>query len=112
VDSTWPGKELLDITHLNSRAIVRINQQHPLLSGIYSELKALADRDPKEVDPADAVEDAVKLARKAKVTIDLLLMAYVKAESMGSSPEEDYGELRSDWGRFASTYLREAFKGA
>ena len=112
VDSTWPGKELLDITHLNSHAIVKVNQQHPLLSGIYAELKALADRDPKEVDPADAVEDAVKLARKAKVTIDLLLMAYVKAESMSSSPEEDYGELRSDWGRFASTYLREAFKGA
>lgn len=112
VDSAWPGKELLDVTHLNARAVVKVNQQHPLLSGVYSELKALADRDPQEIDPTDAVEDAVKLARKAKVTIDLLLMAYVKAESMSPSPEEDYGELRSDWGRFASTYLREAFKAA
>lgn len=108
VDDAWPGKELLEITHLNERAVVKLNQQHPLLSGVYSELKALADRDPTEVDSADAVE----LARKAKVTIDLLLMAYAKAESMSSSPEEAYGELRSDWGRFASTYLREAFKGA
>lgn len=106
VDGAWPGKEMLDITHLNNRAIVQINQRHPLFAGVYSELKALADREATEVDPADAIE----LARNAKAAIELLLMAYAKAESMSPSPEETFGELRSDWGRFASTYLREALK--
>jgi hypothetical protein len=68
----------------------------------------MADADPPDVDPGRAVE----VARKAKVAIDLILMAYVKAESMSASPDEKYGDLRSDWGRFIASYMGEAFKAS
>jgi hypothetical protein len=40
----------------------------------------------------------------------VLLMGYAKAENMSPHPEDAYGDLRSDWGRFTWTYLREALK--
>lgn len=106
LDGGWPGKELMEITHLNGKAVIRLNTQHPFVTAIYSELKALADRDATEVEGSEAIE----LARRTKLAIDLLLMGYAKAENVSPSPEEKYGELRSDWGRFTSTYLREALK--
>ncbi len=106
LDGGWPGKELMEITHLNGKAVIRLNSQHPFVSVVYTDLKSLADRDATEVEGSEAVE----LARRTKLAIDLLLMGYAKAENICPSPEERYDELRSDWGRFTSTYLREALK--
>ena len=106
LDGGWPGKELLEITHLNGRAVIRLNTQHPFVSGVYTDLKAKGDRDATEIDGGEAID----LARRTKLAVDLLLMAYAKAENMSPSPEDVYDDLRSDWGRFTWTYLREAFK--
>jgi len=106
VDHSWPGKELMQIDHFNGGAILLLNKKHPFIADVYSGIKALANRDEAEVDPADAIE----LARQTEAAIDLFLMAYAKAENMHPDPEEAYGDLRSDWGRFCSAYLREAFK--
>jgi hypothetical protein len=35
VPETWPGQELLEIKHLGSNAIVRINLQHPFYTEVY-----------------------------------------------------------------------------
>jgi len=45
-----------------------------------------------------------------EMAIDLLFMAYAKAENMHSDPDEAYGDLRSDWGRFTSAYVRDALR--
>jgi hypothetical protein len=106
LDGGWPGKELLEITHLNGKAVIRLNSQHPFVGGVYTDLGVLADRDATEVDGSEAID----LARRTKLAIDVLLMGYAKAENMSPHPEDAYGDLRSDWGRFTWTYLREALK--
>jgi hypothetical protein len=106
VDHSWPGKELMQIDHRNGGAIILLNQKHPFIADIYSGIKAMANRDEAEVDPADAIE----LARRTEAALDVLLIAYAKAENMHPDPEEAFGDLCSDWGRFCSTYLRQTFK--
>lgn len=66
----------------------------------------MAATDPADLDPADAVA----LLKKLDVGVDLLLMAYAKAENMHADPEDAYGDLRSHWGLFSAGLLREALK--
>jgi hypothetical protein len=106
VDGSWPGKELFDITHLNGKAIVKVNHRHPFIREIYDPVKALAGRDQTEVSGTEAVE----MARKVENGLDVLLMAYAKAENMHRDPDGAYSELRSYWGQFTQAYVREVLK--
>jgi hypothetical protein len=106
VDGSWPGKELFEITHLNGKAIIRINHRHPFIREIYDPLKELADRDPTDVD----AEEAIRLAMRAEVGLDILFMAYAKAENLHPDPDSVYGDLRSYWGQNAHAYTREALQ--
>ncbi|WP_027356611.1 ATP-binding protein [Desulfofundulus thermocisternus] len=106
VDGSWPGKELLEIIHLNGRAILKINHRHPFIRDIYEPIKKYAGTDPASVDPADLVQ----LVRKVEGAIDVLLMAYAKAENMHPNPEDAYADLRSYWGQFSAAYVRELLK--
>lgn len=106
VDSTWPGKELLDITHLNGKAIVKMNHGHPFVREVYDSARTMASRTADEVDPAEAV----RFARRVETGIDLLLMAYAKAENMHREPDQAFSDLRSYWGQSAAAYVTEAFK--
>lgn len=105
VDRTWPGKELLDITHLNGKAIVALNHGHPFVREVYDAARAMATQSADEVDPAEAV----RFARKVEVGIDVLLMAYAKAENMHRDPETQFSDLRMYWGQSAAAYVSEAF---
>jgi hypothetical protein len=107
IDGDWPGKELFEISHLNGKAIFKINHRHPFVREVYDPLKKVAK------DGADGLDndDLVELARKAEVAIDVLFLAYAKAENMHRYPDEQYDELRSYWGQFTHAYLREALKG-
>jgi hypothetical protein len=106
VDGAWPGKELVDIVHLNGKAIVKVNHRHPFIREIYEPVKEAAAKDPSEVDPAELV----RLSRKIEGAVDVLLMAYAKAENMHSNPDEAYSELRTDWGKFTAAYVYELLK--
>lgn len=105
VDSSWPGKELFDITHLNGRAIVKINHRHPFIKEIYDPLKEVANN-KSELD----AEEIVEIARKVETAIDVLFMAYAKAENLHSNPDDAYSDLRTQWGYFTAAYVREALK--
>lgn len=107
VDLDWPGKELLDITHLNGKAIVKVNTRHPFIREVYQPVKELADKDPSQLDAPQVLE----LARKIEVALDVLFMAYAKAENMDADPETRYGDLRSYWGQFTAAYVAEALRG-
>ena len=106
IDADWPGKELLDIRHLTGKAIARINLRHPAMVELVVPAKRLAEIDPEELDPHEA---SLQLKRLG-LAIDLLLLAYAKAENMHPDPEEAYSELRSHWGLFAAGLVREAVK--
>jgi hypothetical protein len=107
IDHDWPGKELLDITHLNGRAVVKINRRHPFIREIYLPLKELADKDPSQV----AADDVLELARKVDVALDILFMAYAKAENMDAEADVKYADLRTYWGQFTAAYIVEALRG-
>ena len=103
VDRTWPGKEMLDITHLNGKAIVILNHGHPFIRDVYDAAKSMAGRSADEVDPAEAL----RFARKMKIGFDLLFMAYAKGENMHPNADSYYGELRMFWGQAAASYITE-----
>jgi len=42
------------------------------------------------------------------VALDVLFIAYAKAENLHPDPDETYGDLRSQWGIAAAAYVREA----
>jgi hypothetical protein len=103
VDAQWPGKELLDIVHLNGKAIVKVNNRHPFFADFVIPLKAMAAMEADDLDK----NEASRLLKKLPAAIDLLLLAYAKAENMHEDAEEVYSELRSHWGLFANGLLRE-----
>jgi len=106
VDEGWPGKELFEITHLNGKAILKLNHRHPFMREIYDPLKELAGRDAEKINP----EEAIALAMKAADGLDVLFMAYAKAENLHSDPEKAYGDLQTYWGQNAYAFTREVLR--
>jgi hypothetical protein len=102
VDASWPGKELIDITHLNARAVVRLNQRHPFIREIYDPVKKIADNGVEDLSDGDIVD----LARKIETALDILIMAYAKAENLHNDPSI-FDNLRAYWGQHAHAYMRE-----
>jgi hypothetical protein len=100
VDGNWPGKEIFEITHLNGKAIVRLNHRHPFIRDVYDPLKAVGNGGEL------SSEDLVELVRKSKRGLDVLFLAYAKGENMHRKPEI-FDDLRSYWGQFTQSYLRE-----
>ena len=106
VDVEWPGKGLLDIEHLSTTVVVRINRGHPFIKEVYVPLKDAIKAGAESLQPQQAFD----LIKRAANGMDLLLFAYAKAENMSQNPEEDYAMLRDFWGTFASVYLRDLGK--
>lgn len=111
VDMQWPGKEFFQIEHLGANTIVKLNNKHPFFTRIYAPvLKAAGALDGKkengQVTPPTA-EEFQHTARLLHVGLDLLILAYAKAESMDTEPEEKYGDLRSHWGMFLYNMIQK-----
>ncbi|MGB8946487.1 MAG: ATP-binding protein [Streptomyces sp.] len=105
-DASWPGKEFIEIHHLNGKSLVKFNLRHTFFKEVYIPLKKLADQGTDGMTP----EDMLDLARRAEAAIDLLFMGYARAESMAQNPEEDYSQLRTFWGMFTEAMLKEELK--
>ncbi|MFI1884700.1 ATP-binding protein [Streptomyces jumonjinensis] len=102
VDGSWPGKELFEIDHLHGKAIVRLNHRHIFIRDVYDKLKAAAKAGMSGTD----AEELINLVRKTETALDLLILAYAKAENMHADPAH-FENLRSYWGQFTHAYLRE-----
>ena len=105
VDGSWPGRELMDITHLNGKAIIRINNRHPFFKEIYDPLSEMASRSVADIESAGS--SVLELLQKVERGIEWLLMAYAKAENMDPKPDDKYTDLRSFWGQFTAANIRE-----
>jgi hypothetical protein len=106
VDGAWPGREMFEIDHLNGKAIVRINHRHPFIRDVYDRLKEVAGAGATSAD----VEDLVRLIRKTETALDVLLLAYAKAENMHTNTSQ-FDDLRSYWGQFTRSFMRELPNG-
>ena len=106
VDTGYPGKDLFDIEHLNGRAIIKINHRHPFIQEIYDPLKELTKIDLEDIEP----QEAINLAIKAQLGLEVLFMAYASAENRHHEPDKAFADLRHDWGRKAYEYIREVLR--
>ena len=102
-DTEWRGKGMLSIDHLNRTVVVAINRRHPFIHQTYLPLREALDKGVDQLEPFQVQG----LLENAADGIDLLFFAYAKAENMSPTPEEDYEELREDWGKFASVFLHD-----
>jgi hypothetical protein len=112
VDMQWPGKEFIEVEHLGSNTIIKLNNRHPFFTKIYSPvLKAAGVLKTNSGNGDDgerlSEEEVQKLARMVHVGLDLLLVAYAKAESMIEDPENQYGDLRTHWGMFLHNMVEQ-----
>ncbi|MFE3526981.1 ATP-binding protein [Streptomyces sp. NPDC059161] len=97
---SFPGDQLIELTHLGEQTIIRLNQRHAFYREMYEPLHALS----KDASAA-STPSLQSTARRAIEAITLLLVAYAKAESMHDTPNDQYGQLRKQWGGFAELYL-------
>jgi hypothetical protein len=111
VDMQWPGKEFIQIEHLGTNTIVKLNNKHPFFTKIYAPvLKGAGALNGKKEEGQETLptpEEFQQMARLLHVGLDLLILAYAKAESMETDPEEKYGDLRSHWGMFLYNMIQK-----
>jgi len=106
VDAAWPGPTMFEISHLNGKAIVRINHRHPLWRDVFDPIKNVATNG----SGGSSEQDLVDLIRKASAAIEVLILAYAKSENLHGNPDEEFEQLRGYWGTFTKAYLGEVIK--
>lgn len=103
VPDTWPGRELIEVSHLGSTTIVKLNMQHPFYTEVYARLLAA------ESQGEDAA--AKDLAHLTRIGIDLLIAAYARAEGQFEDTSI-FDELRTNWGLELRTLVQHWRKAA
>ncbi|MFO1003467.1 MAG: ATP-binding protein [Planctomycetaceae bacterium] len=99
----FPGSEMFDIDHLGDNAIVKLNMRHPFYRDIYAPLVAKVEATASKSEDADERS----LARLAQVGLDILILAYARAEGMRSNATEHYADLRTSWGLHLKNMIQE-----
>jgi hypothetical protein len=102
----WKGSTFLDIIPQGGNTIIEYNRSHDFFRFIYELLADLDDAHEKK--DHDLVAE---MAHRLKVSIDLLFMAYAKAEGAldpeHEQPVEETLEfLRSNWGSHLRNFVR------
>lgn len=104
--ATWKGDTFLDIHPQGGRTIIEYNMMHDFFMFVYGAIKDLTATHERG-DAAALVTNAKKL----KVAIDLLFMAYAQAQSQfDPEHEQRVGDtlqfLENNWGIFLRQYVR------
>jgi hypothetical protein len=105
VPQEFPGNEFIEVDHLGDTALVRVNTRHAFYQQVYNKLVAAVEKQE------DVGEAGVATAKLAQMGIDLLLLAYARAEGMDPNPGEKYSDLRTYWGINLKAMINEWVKG-
>lgn len=100
LEAGWKGPTFIEAQHLGGSDVLQYNKAHPFFEEVYAIIEGLSAEDANN-----------QAALKLKSLIDLLIIAYSKAEAKFDAgiswPSEDFVEtLRSNWGMYLSSYLR------
>lgn len=103
-DNAWRGPDFFETNHMGGSDVLDYNLQHPFFEEIYSIINQLEST-------SEEYESAIKL----KQLIDLLLIAYSKAEAkfegdLEIKVEDFVEQMRTSWGSYLSSYLRTWLK--
>lgn len=97
-NASWPGREFINIEHLGaSKAVITLNNRHLFYTEVYEPIMRAAgyiDRQEGEELTKLSQEDVVRI----KNALDLLIVAYAKAEGMDESCKDCHERLRGQWG--------------
>ena len=102
VPETWPGNEFVEIEHLGSTAIVKLNMRHPFYGEVYAKLLSEVER-----AQVDGTSEVSAIARLAQVGLDLLILSYARAEGMREDANEYYSDLRTHWSVHLKNMIQE-----
>ncbi len=102
----WRGSTFLDIHPQGGRTIIEYNMGHEFFLFVYGVIK--------EIDQTTAASDPQKVvnaARKLKVAMDLLFMAYAQAEGLQDPNHEQkvvdtLDFLKNNWGSFLRQFVQ------
>jgi Histidine kinase-, DNA gyrase B-, and HSP90-like ATPase len=99
LEDEWKGPEFVETNHLGGSDVLKYNRRHVF----FSEIDAI-----KEVLAED--EKELKYAGRLAALIDLLLIAYSKAEAMFDremqlTAEQFIEQLRMNWGHYLTSYI-------
>jgi hypothetical protein len=103
IDDQWPGNEFFSTEHLGENTIVTYNNKHPFFAKIYSKVLAASGALPEsEGGSTITAENLAAMARVVQTGLDLMIVAYAKAEAMDDDAQnhELYSVLRTQWGLF------------
>ena len=108
VDDHWPGNEFFSTEHLGQNTIVTYNNKHPFFAKIYSKILAAAGLNTDGAAASVTPEKLAAVARVVQIGLDLLIVAYAKAEAMDDDAENAhlYSSLRTQWGLFLSQMVQ------
>lgn len=97
----WPGTNFIDVKHLAGKVIIRLNTRHRFYREMWEPMKEIATRGAGSV----TVEEAVKASKRTIEALELLVIAFGKAQSMDENPDERYLDLTTYWGQFLDTLM-------
>jgi len=103
-DGNWSGPGFFEVTHLGGSAVIRYNRNHPFIEELY---RVQARLEVKEDEGSDAFV--------IRSFIDLMAMAFAKAESMWEEDTEVTAgqflqDLELSWGQFLKSYVHTFLK--
>ncbi|QQE89595.1 ATP-binding protein [Azotobacter chroococcum] len=99
---SFPGSTFIHTQHVGGQVIIRLNKRHPFYRDMWTPIRELAEREPGAVSG----EEATRAARRALEALQLLVIAYGKAESMDLNPSR-YDDLTMYWGQFLATLMNK-----
>jgi len=107
-ETSFPGSKFFDSSHFGGSAIIEYNMQHTFFEYVYSLLESLDDPHADGYNPA-------RTAEELKLTIDLMIIAYARAEANFADgtllKAENYiDDFRNYWGQFLSAYINHVIE--
>jgi hypothetical protein len=106
IPQSWPGSELFEIDHLGTTALVKLNMRHPFYREVYSQLLAEIERTRGDTSNGEGA-----IARLGQIGLDLLILAYARAEGLRKNAADDYNDLHSYWGLYLKNMVQAWKKG-
>lgn len=108
IDDQWPGNEFFATEHLGKKTIVTYNNNHPFFAKVYSKILAAAGVHDEEEGSTPDPRGIAEAARIVQIGLDLLIVAYAKAEAMDDDADNRalYDSLRTQWGLFLSQMVQ------
>ena len=82
---------------------MKLNTQHPFYQQVYSKLIEAVEKG----EAAGNGTEESSLARLSLVGLDLLVLAYARAEGMHPNPTTHYSDLRSYWSIHLKNMVQE-----